>query len=636
MYVIDDLAKAALRQETILTIGTFDGVHRGHQALIRQVVARARDTDRLAALITFYPHPAMAVAPQVRPDRAPLYLTTPGEKLALIESQNLDLVAMLPFTPQLASTSAQDFMEAVCTNLRAREVWVGVDFALGRNREGNVARLRELGQDLGYEVHVIPPEVVHVCMPLCLPASRPKGAQGEQAFGLGADDPLDSLPSPASLSLRSSALNDGPRYGDWRQSPLRKWSPSAALRGLPYSAAQSGHAAGGNMVISSSQIRALLREGRVEDAAQMLGRYPSVSGEVVSGAHRGRQLGFPTANLEVRPERAVPANGVYVAFAVLGTARYPAVANVGVRPSFDNGRPTVETHLLDFDEDIYGCDLVVEFVARLRDERRFDSIQDLVAQIKQDVEAARRILAGLSEGKPRTAGSPGSEPCEPGSPIPAPLCTHHSAVPAVPAGSPGERREGRTGRRSQQEAGSKPSGPACPYRYEEIEHTADRALRVWGKRLPDLFVGAARGMAHLMADLPAVHAPRRQEGGSSASPLSEPRRSVPTTEGRARQEPAGSPRNGLVATHWREIRLDGLDRETMLVKWLNELLYLTETEGVLFVEFQIQSLTDTSLVARAGGVPAEVAKAQIKAATFHDLELLQDEAGWSATLTFDA
>ncbi|MFN2228022.1 MAG: riboflavin biosynthesis protein RibF, partial [Anaerolineae bacterium] len=272
MEVIDDLAKVGLRRETVLTIGAFDGVHRGHQALISPVVTRARAAGRLSGVITFHPHPAVVLAP----DRAPRYLTTPGEKVALLEKLGVDLVVLLTFDRRMAGTPARDFVEKVAWRLRMQELWVGADFALGRDRQGDVDYLRRLGRELGYEVHIVEPLML-----------------------------------------------DG-------------------------------------QVVSSSRIRRLLLEGEVEDAARLLGRYPSLSGEVVEGARRGHTLGFPTANLEIRPERAVPANGVYAVYALLGRERYPAVANVGVRPTFDNGKRTVETYILDFQGDLYGCDLVVE------------------------------------------------------------------------------------------------------------------------------------------------------------------------------------------------------------------------------------------------------------------------------------
>jgi len=468
MNVIDDLSKANLRQDTVLTIGAFDGVHRGHQILIGRMVERARATDRLAVVVTFHPHPVVVLAPE----RAPRSLTTPGEKAALLERLGVDLVVFLRFDRQMAATPAREFLATIVRHLRLRELWVGPDFALGRNREGDVSRLQELGLELGYQVQVMEPV-----------------------------------------------------------------------------ASEEG-------VISSSRVRALLGEGRVAEAARLLGRYPSLSGEVVFGARRGRRLGFPTANLEVRPERAVPADGVYAVFAVLGAERYPAVANVGVRPSFENpltgmgGQRAVETHILDFEQDIYGCDLVVEFVARLRDEQRFANIDDLVTQIGRDAQTARRILDAEGQAANRKGSSDG----------------------------------------------------ACRYRYREIGHTADRALWVWGSELPDLFAGAARGMYSLMADL-----------------------------------------DGLVATDWQQVRLEALDRETLLVSWLNELLFLTETERLLFVDYRVESLTEAAsadsagaaLVARVGGVSLPVTKASIKAATFHNLEIVQAESGWSTQITFD-
>jgi riboflavin kinase/FMN adenylyltransferase len=402
------------------------------------------------------------------PDRVPRYLTTPGEKAALLEGLNIDLLAFLPFDRQMAATPARDFVAAVARQLRMRELWVGSDFALGRDREGDVQHLRQFGRELGYDVRVVQPVV--------------------------------------SVS--------------------------------------------GGGVISSSGIRAHLSAGRVKEAANMLGRHVSLSGEVVAGAGRGRALGFPTANLDVRPERSVPADGVYAALAVLGADSFGAVANIGVRPSFGNGKRIVEIHILDFEQDIYGCDLVVEFVARLRDEQCFADSADLVAQVSRDIAGARDVLRDLKRARKPSPGGKGS-------------------------------------------AGEEPP-PAGSYWYDEVDHTADRAIRIWADGLQSLFVGAARGMYHLMADL-----------------------------------------DGLEATEWSEIVVESSDLEALLVEWLNELLYLTETKGLLFVDFQIHSLTGSSLVGRAGGVHAEPSKAHIKAATYHDLSIACRGTGCSTVLTFD-
>ena len=310
MEIIDDLSSFNLDGDTILTIGAFDGVHRGHQHLIRQMVEEARQAKRLAGLITFYPHPSAVLSPY-NPTR---YLSTPGEKAALLERLGLDILAILPFDQDMAQTSARDFVVLVSQHLRLAELWVGEDFALGRGREGDVKALRAMGQDLGFTVRV----------------TEPLTWQGQ--------------------------------------------------------------------IISSTRIRSLLLKGKVRQAAQLLGRYPSLAGEVMRGSQRGHCLGFPTANLEVREERVIPADGIYAVYARLGKERRQGVANVGVRPSFEiGGVRLVEVHILDFDEAIYGCDLVVEFVERLREEHRYADVEELKAQIERDVAQARCIL---TEEKP--------------------------------------------------------------------------------------------------------------------------------------------------------------------------------------------------------------------------------------------
>lgn len=306
MEIIDNLSKVNLNSDTILTVGAFDGVHRGHQHLIQQMVEEARQTKRLAGLITFHPHPSAVLSPY-NPTR---YLSTPGEKAALLERLGLDILAILPFDQGMTQTSAQDFVDLVCRHLHMVELWVGEDFALGRAREGDVEALRAMGQELGFTVRVIEP-----------------------------------------LTWRSQ-------------------------------------------IISSTRIRSLLLKGKVRQAAQLLGRYPSLAGEVVRGSQRGHCLGFPTANLEVREERVIPADGIYAVYARLGEERRQGVANVGVRPSFEiGGVHIVEVHILDFEEEIYGCDLVVEFVERLREERRYDDVEELKAQIERDIAQARHVLA---------------------------------------------------------------------------------------------------------------------------------------------------------------------------------------------------------------------------------------------------
>jgi riboflavin kinase/FMN adenylyltransferase len=315
MYVLTtSLADLALPEpyaarESIVTVGAFDGIHLGHQALIGSLVAQAREERRVAGMVTFYPHPSVVL----RPDRPARYLTTPGEKAALLEPLGLDWMVIILFTSQLAQMPPRMFVEALYERLHMRLLWVGPDFALGRNRAGDLPMLRELGREMGFEVHEVP------------------------------------------------------SYGD------------------------------DSAKVSSSHIRTLVRRGHVEEAARLLGRHYSLSGEVVHGAHRGRCLGYPTANLDVHPDRIVPANGIYATFVWLGAERRDSVTSIGIRPTFDGGERRIEAYLLDYRGDLYGQDLVIEFVARLRPEKRFADAEALVAQIDRDVAQAGEILSACRD-----------------------------------------------------------------------------------------------------------------------------------------------------------------------------------------------------------------------------------------------
>ncbi len=310
MYVLtSNLADLQLpdecaHHEAVVTVGAFDGIHLGHQALIEGMVERAHSEGRMAGLVTFYPHPSAVL----QPERRARYLTTPGEKAVLLEPSGLDWMAVVLFTPEVAATSPAAFVRLLRERLRMRTLWVGPDFALGRERAGDRSTLQELGRQIGFDVHEVP-----------------------------------------YLTL-------------------------------------------GQGKVSSSHIRTLVHRGHVEEAARLLGRYYRLPGEVVHGAQRGRCLGYPTANLAVQSDRVIPANGIYVTFACLGSERYGSVTNVGVRPTFDNGDPSVEAYLLDYSGDLYGRDLVLEFVARLRPEKRFADVAALVEQIDRDVVQARVIL----------------------------------------------------------------------------------------------------------------------------------------------------------------------------------------------------------------------------------------------------
>ena len=297
-------------EDTWLTVGTFDGVHRGHQEIVHQLAAGAHQLGYPAVVLTFYPHPAVVLGK--RSD--PFYLTTPEERAVLLGECGADIVITLPFDHQLAETSAHDFVSRLSQHLGMHYLVIGQDFALGKDREGNAARLGELGIEFGYTLEVFPPIQI----------------DGE--------------------------------------------------------------------IVSSSRIRAALAAGDLKLVTRLLGRPFAVSGRVVSGDGRGSTIGIPTANLELWVERAIPKAGVYVSQATVNGEVWGAVTNVGVRPTFET-QPVplrVETHLLDFTGDLYGKEMRLNFLRRLRDEQRFPDIQALVEQIQSDIHTARQVLERYS------------------------------------------------------------------------------------------------------------------------------------------------------------------------------------------------------------------------------------------------
>lgn len=292
-------------EKSWLTIGVFDGVHRGHQQIIQKLAAGAHGAQVPAAVLTFWPHPATVLA-----NREVKSLTTPDERSRLLSGLGVDLVISQTFDRDLANTPAHDFVGRLKEHLGFDHLLIGYDFALGRGREGNAARLSEMGMEFGYEVEII------------------------------------------------AALSD-----------------------------ESG-------VISSTEIRKLVATGDVADAAVLLGHCYDLHGPVVHGDSRGRDLGFPTANIQYAEQKILPANGVYACRVWVNGTAYAGAINVGVRPQFHEKaeRPLVEAYILDFSGDLYGQDLRVEFIERLRDERRFSSVQALVDQMHQDVEKARQVV----------------------------------------------------------------------------------------------------------------------------------------------------------------------------------------------------------------------------------------------------
>jgi len=297
----EELSRAATGRASAVTIGKFDGVHRGHQYLVSLLREQAAERALASVVVTLHPHPITVL----RPGTPVTYLCSLEERVALLREQGVAGVAVLSFTSELAQLSYRDFLGLLCEQLDLRLLVVGPDLAVGRDRAGNVDALRALGEERGFEVRVV------------------------------------------------TLLNED------------------------------------EAKVGSGAIREALAAGDMDAAARLLGRPFALRGPVVRGAERGGRIGFPTANIAVAPDLALPAFGVYVTRAYLGESSYESVTNIGQRPTFDETRPTIEVHLLDFEGDCYERELRIELLHRLRAEQRFAGVDELVAQIGRDVESAR-------------------------------------------------------------------------------------------------------------------------------------------------------------------------------------------------------------------------------------------------------
>lgn len=297
--------------ETVLTVGTFDGVHRGHADVLRRLAARGRETGRASVLVTFASHPLALL----KPEKAPQLLTSLDEKLVYATSSGIDYVAVVPFTRELANHSASQFVDLVLRErFRMAELLIGYDHGFGRGRAGDVDTLRALGAERGFAVDVVAP--VHTA---------------------------DGAP------------------------------------------------------VSSTMIRACLQAGDLDGAALGLGRRYAVVGTVVAGEARGRALGYPTINVAPDDDRKLlPPDGVYAVVVESRRGWFGGMLNLGGRPTFGDERRTIEAHLFDASGDFYGDVVQVGFVARLRDTRRFDNVEALMAQLRADDQAARHALTKLA------------------------------------------------------------------------------------------------------------------------------------------------------------------------------------------------------------------------------------------------
>jgi riboflavin kinase / FMN adenylyltransferase len=305
---------------SVVTIGVFDGVHKGHQATLGHAVKRAKDLGVQSVVVTFDPHPSEVV----RPGSHPAVLTEPARKAELIDALGVDVLCVVPFTPDFSRLSAEAFVHDVLVeHLHAALVVVGENFRFGHKAAGDVSLLQRLGRTFGFGV--------------------------ESAPLVGAEP-----------------LSGGDAGG-------------GALRGSVY---------------SSTYIRSCVDAGDVVAAATALGRPHRLEGVVVRGDQRGRELGFPTANLLAHSHAAVPADGIYAAWLVRGrgTTRLKAAVSIGTNPTFSGRERRIEAYALDFDGDLYGERLALDFVARLRETRRYEAIEPMVAQIAEDVAQTRELL----------------------------------------------------------------------------------------------------------------------------------------------------------------------------------------------------------------------------------------------------
>jgi riboflavin kinase/FMN adenylyltransferase len=304
MWINYGIENLELDQPTGITIGAFDGVHRGHKALIRQMVTEARQQAMLPVVLTFDPLPR-----QISDRGENGLLLTLEERVSHIKRLDVRGVVVLPFDDALMKTTAESFVRQMVSHLALAGLWVGPDFRLGRNREGDIHYLKAAGQRLGFEVY----------------------------------------------ALRETIT--------WKGKPVR-----------------------------SSRIRRALKKGDLREANGCLGYPYHLTGTVVHGDRRGRELGFPTANLQIPSECLLPANGVYVCRVHLREGIYHAITNVGTRPTFNDSPPTVEAYLLDFSGDLYGSWMSVDFLKYLRPEERFASADELIEQMNRDEMQARRWL----------------------------------------------------------------------------------------------------------------------------------------------------------------------------------------------------------------------------------------------------
>jgi riboflavin kinase/FMN adenylyltransferase len=307
MSVLYNLPEKKLTSETVITVGVFDGVHLGHQSLLKRLINTARINGWLSVVVTFKSHPETVL----NSGKQLPWLDDIENRVKRIEDLGIDLVVVLDFTPELRRLEAQAFVTLLRNHLNLRNFIIGPDFAMGKDRQGTIETLRALGEQMDFLVDTVPSFVLN----------------GE--------------------------------------------------------------------IVSSSLIRQVLAEGNIKKANRLLGRYFSYSGQVITGDGRGITLGFPTANLEIKPGLAVPADGIYATIVHFNNKAFQSVTNIGIAPTFDNKKHLIEAHLIDFNNNLTGKEIEVDFIDRLRDEKRFPSVEELKKQIAEDIRLAKISLTEI-------------------------------------------------------------------------------------------------------------------------------------------------------------------------------------------------------------------------------------------------
>ncbi len=307
MRVFRDLNNLPSFKNSVITIGTFDGVHKGHLKLIERINFLAKQNEGESIIITFHPHPRIVINPE---DKSLRLLNTIEEKISLLEKYGVDNLVIVPFSRDFSEQNAEDYISNfLVKNFHPKHIVIGYDHKFGRDREGDYRLLERMKLQFGYEMEEISKEML------------------------------------------------------------------------------------ADIGISSSKIRNAIQSGELKLANELLGHNYTLSGTVIRGLQNGRKLGFPTANIQINDEfKLIPKTGIYAVLVYVNQITYKGMLSIGYNPTFDGKEKTIEVNILDFDKDIYGASLSLELIDYIRDEKKFDSVEDLIAAIKNDEILSRKIL----------------------------------------------------------------------------------------------------------------------------------------------------------------------------------------------------------------------------------------------------